>query len=174
MSSVNQTIASPVRPSGAFMLRHPAHLLALGFGSGLSPVAPGTVGTLLGWLMFNVLALRVPHFLAPPVLLTVIGVSFLVGVVACHVTGRGLGVQDHGAIVWDEIVAIWLVLAVAPTGWSWQCAGVVLFRVFDIWKPAPIGRLELRFKNGFGTMADDMVAAAYALLVLAIIRSLTA
>lgn len=163
---------SAVKSPGAFLFRHPAHLLSLGFGSGLSPFAPGTVGTLFGWLTFHVLALRMPGLLAPHVVLPAIAIAFVLGIVATHVTGRALGVADHGSIVWDEIVAVWLVLAIVPRTWGWEIAGVVLFRVFDIWKPAPIRQWEARFKNGFGVMLDDLVAAGYTLLVLAIVRTL--
>lgn len=152
-----------------FMLNHPAHLLALGFGSGLAPVAPGTFGTLLGWLSFAVLDLLLPT--AAWVLLLVGG--FALGVWACQRTGRDLGVADHGGMVWDEIIAIWLVLLVLPSTWPWQLAGFLVFRFFDVLKPAPIRLFERVFKNGFGVMGDDLIAAFYTLLVLAIWVRLT-
>ena len=125
---------------------------------------PGTFGTLLGWLIFAVLADRV----TPVTWLLVVVVGFLVGVWACARTGRDLGVADHGAMVWDEMVAIWLVLAFLPAEPGWHLAGFVLFRLFDMTKPSPIRRFERLFKNGFGVMADDLLAAFYTLLVLAV------
>jgi len=141
-------------------------MLALGFGSGLSPVAPGTAGTLLAWALGAVLLQGVP----PLGLLAAIPVLFAVGVWACGITGRHLGVADHGGMVWDEIVAFLLVLAVLPPGFHWQIAGFVAFRVFDILKPPPIRWLERRYHGGFGVMADDILAALYALLLLAVAK----
>jgi len=152
-----------------FMLAHPAHVLALGFGSGLAPVAPGTFGTLFGWLSFNVLALVLST--AAWVVLLVVG--FAIGVWACERTGRHLGVADHGGMVWDEVIAIWLVLLFLPATWPWQLAGFLVFRFFDVLKPTPIRLFERAFKNGFGVMGDDLIAAFYTLLVLAIWVRLT-
>jgi phosphatidylglycerophosphatase A len=154
------------RADWRFMLRNPAHIIAFGFGSGLAPKAPGTFGTLLGWWMFAVL----PHDWTLPILLLAMSAAFFVGVWVCAITGRNLGVSDHGAMVWDEMVAIWLVLLFTPAGWWWQALAVCLFRVFDITKPAPIRQVERKFKGGFGVMIDDVLAAAYALLVLALVR----
>ena len=95
---------------------------------------------------------------------------FALGVWACSVTGRHLGVADHGAMVWDEVVAFLLVLSVVPNTWPWQLAAFILFRTFDIAKPAPIRQAEARFKGGFGVMLDDLLAAGYALLVLAVVK----
>jgi phosphatidylglycerophosphatase A len=141
-------------------------MLALGFGSGLSPVAPGTAGTLLGWALGAVLLAGV----LPLALLAAVPILFAVGVWACGVTGRHLGVADHGGMVWDEIVAFLLVLAVLPRDLSWQIAGFVVFRIFDILKPPPIRWLERRYHGGFGVMADDILAAVYTLLVLAVAK----
>lgn len=153
-------------PGLRFAAAHPAHLIALGFGSGLSPVAPGTAGTLLAWALGSALVESVP----PPALLGAIAVLFFVGIWACGLTGRNLGVADHGGMVWDEIVAFLLVLAVLPKSLPWQAAGFVAFRFFDILKPPPIRWLERRYHGGFGVMADDILAAGYALLVLAAAR----
>lgn len=150
------------------MLAHPAHLLALGFGSGLAPFAPGTFGTLFGWLTFVVLA----PYLAPSGWAILWGVGLVAGIWATEKTGRDLGVPDHGAMVWDEILAIWGVLLLAPSGWRWQVAAFLLFRFFDIVKPPPIGFVDRRWKGGFGVMADDLVAAFFALLVLALAKRL--
>lgn len=154
------------RPKAAFVFSHPAHFIALGFGAGLSPVAPGTAGTLLAiplWWMIG-------GGYDPLVLLAVLGFLFAVGVWACELTGRHLGVADHGAMCWDEVVAFLLVLAIAPEDPWWQAAAFFLFRAFDVVKPAPIRQLEMRMKGGFGVMFDDILAAGYTLLVLAVVK----
>ncbi len=125
-------------PTPGFAFSHPAHVIALGFGAGLSPRAPGIV----------------------------------LGVWACSITGRDLGVADHGAMVWDEIVAFLLVLAIVPRELDWQAAAFVLFRAFDIAKPPPIRWFEARYHGGFGVMFDDLLAAGYSLLALAVIKRL--
>lgn len=100
------------RPTARFMFGHPARILALGFGSGLSPILPGTVGTLYAWLIYVVFA----RWISGPTWLLIAAVGFLIGIWACTRTARDLGVADHGAMVWDEMVAFWLVLAfVTPT-----------------------------------------------------------
>lgn len=163
----------PVRPDAAFMLSHPAHLLALGFGSGLSPVVPGTMGTLFGWLCFHALSARWPDVFTPAAWGLLIVVGFVIGIWACDRTGQALGVPDHGAMVWDEIVAIWLVLLlVTPTSFAAELIAVLLFRTLDMAKPPPIRQFERRFKRGFGVMADDMLAAFFTLLALALWRFL--
>jgi phosphatidylglycerophosphatase A len=154
------------RPTAAFAFNHPAHFIALGFGAGLSPFAPGTAGTLvafpLWWLMRG--------GYEPLVLLGILAGFFMVGVWACGRTGRDLGVADHGAMCWDEIVAFLLVLAIVPEAPEWQAAAFFLFRAFDVVKPPPIRQVEMRFKGGFGVMVDDILAAGYTLLVLAIVK----
>ena len=151
-------------PRVGFLFRHPAHLIACGFGSGLAPVAPGTFGTLFGWGSFLLIA---PWFGDGSLLLIITG-AFLGGIVACEIAGRALGVVDHGSIVWDEVVPFWLVLALTPRTWAWQLAAFLLFRLFDITKPPPARFFDTRIKNGFGVMMDDLVAAGYTLLALAI------
>ncbi len=150
------------QPTANFLVSHPAHFIALGFGSGLAPRAPGTFGTLaalpLYWLLQSWLAL--------PALLAVIAAGFALGIWACAVAGKNLGVSDHGGIVWDEIVAMWLVLAFTPASWLGWLAAFGLFRFFDILKPWPIRFFDTRLKNGFGVMFDDMLAALYALLII--------
>jgi phosphatidylglycerophosphatase A len=155
-------------PRPGFVFSHPAHAVALGFGAGLSPYAPGTAGTLAAWAAGAALL----AFLPAAVLLALAGVLFLAGIWACEVTGRHLGVSDHGAMVWDEVVAFLLILAVVPSGLAWQAAAFVLFRFFDIAKPQPVRYFERRYRGGFGVMFDDLVAAAYTLLVLAAFRRL--
>jgi phosphatidylglycerophosphatase A len=148
-------------PDARFLVAHPAHFIALGFGSGLAPRAPGTFGTLASVALYWLLALVLPPlaiaFLAIPL--------FFLGVWACDVTGRHLGVQDHGAMVWDEIVAFLPLAALASASPWLQLVAFLLFRLFDIWKPYPIRQVEARVKGGLGVMADDLVAAAYAYVV---------
>ncbi|WP_034293977.1 phosphatidylglycerophosphatase A [Herbaspirillum sp. RV1423] len=163
----------PVRPTSRFMLAHPAHWLAQGFGSGLSPIMPGTSGTLFAWLAYAVLTARWPAVFTPLTWLAVIGVGFVVGIWACHRTGRDLGAPDHGSMVWDEIIAFWLVLVMlTPADLSTQCWAFVWFRFFDMVKPPPIAYFDRRFKGGFGVMWDDIVAAFYTLLVFAFWRAM--
>ncbi len=151
-------------PSFRFLLRHPAHCLALGFGAGLAPAAPGTFGTLLAIPIAAVLRAYFPD----AAFVAAIVVFALVGVWAAQVTGRNLGVPDHGAIVWDEVVAFLLVLYFVPDRTLPIAVAFVVFRFFDIVKPPPIRELDGRLKNGFGVMADDLVAALYTLVVLAV------
>lgn len=150
------------RPTPAFTYSHPAHVIAFGFGAGLARFAPGTLGTLAAWLPGWLLGAA--H---PALIFSLVAALFLAGVWACGVTGRHLGVHDHGAMVWDEIVAFLLVAALLPRSVEWQLAGLVLFRAFDIGKPPPIRWIERRWQGGFGVMFDDLVAAGYSLLALA-------
>ena len=155
-----------IQPRPAFAFSHPAHVLALGFGAGLSPFAPGTAGTLAAWAA----GLALAPFLSPAAMLALAGVLFLAGVWACEVTGRDLGVSDHGAMVWDEIAAFLAILALVPRELAWQAAAFLVFRFFDVVKPQPVRYLERRFGGGFGVMIDDLGAAAYTLLVLALFK----
>lgn len=149
-------------PSLRFLFSHPAHLVACGFGSGLSPVAPGTAGTLFGWLSF--LLLR-PWFGELEFLVFLL-LCFVGGIAAVQRTGVDLGVTDHGSIVWDEIVPFWMVLFFCPPYWIWQACAFALFRLFDITKPQPARFFDEQVKNGFGVMMDDLIAAGYSLLGL--------
>ena len=155
-----------------FLKAHPAHLIALGFGAGLSRMGAGTVGTLWAWASFLVIQL----WLSPMEIGIMIGVSTLIGWWACTLTAKHLGVADPGAIVWDEIVAFWLVLClITPCGWLTQFAAVVLFRYFDIAKPGPVRWADQAFKGfgwrgGWGILFDDFVAAFCTLLVIALWR----
>jgi len=166
--------SGPVRPTAGFLLRHPAHWIALGFGSGLSPVAPGTVGTLWGWVAFLVLS----RWLDAAAWGWVIALSLPIGWWACTLTARHLRIADPGAIVWDEIVAIWIVLwLLMPAGLWNQVAAFALFRYFDAAKPGPVGWADRLYKlrpgeaigwrQGWGILFDDLVAAACTLLVIA-------
>lgn len=156
------------RPSARFVFTHPAHFIAFGFGAGLSRFAPGTVGTLVAFPLWWLLS---PGY-GPWALLAILAFLFAVGVWACEITGRHLGVSDHGAMCWDEIVAFLLVLAIVPPTHGWQAAAFFLFRAFDVVKPPPIRQLERRMKGGFGVMFDDILAAGYTLLVLALAKKL--
>lgn len=170
-------VRGPRKPTLRFMLSHPAHVIALGFGSGLSPVAPGTVGTLWAWVAF----LLLQPWLGAVQWALLISAALVVGWWACTVTARNLDVADPGAIVWDEVVAFWLVLwLVTPAGLLGQAIAFGLFRYFDAAKPGPVGWADQAFKRrpgqaiggsqGFGILFDDLVAALCALLVIALWR----
>ena len=158
-----------VRPTLRFMLAHPAHLIALGFGAGLSPVAPGTAGTLWAWLAWLLLA----RWLAPSEMGLLIAVSLPIGWWACTVTAGHMHVLDPGNIVWDEVVAFWIVLwLLLPAGFWAQLAAFALFRFFDAVKPGPVAWADnlyhgFGWKGGFGILLDDLVAALCTLLVIA-------
>jgi phosphatidylglycerophosphatase A len=154
------------RPDARFAFGHPAHFIALGFGARLARWAPGTAGTLVAvpiWFL-------VGNAYEPLVLGGLLVFLFAVGVWACDITGRHLGIADHGSMCWDEIVAFLLVLLFCPPDLAWQGAAFFLFRAFDVVKPPPIRQLERRIKGGFGVMFDDLLAAGYTLLVLAIAK----
>ncbi|GAA6143736.1 phosphatidylglycerophosphatase A [Hydrogenophaga sp. 5NK40-0174] len=157
------------RPTAAFLMAHPAHFIALGAGSGLSPKAPGTVGTLWAWLVFAVMA----PWLSDSAWAVTIAISTLAGWWACTVTAKHMGVPDSGHIVWDEVVAFWLVLwLVTPASWVGQLIAFVLFRLFDAVKIGPMAWADQHFKGfgprgGFGIMLDDFAAALCTLLVIA-------
>jgi len=157
-----------VKPGWRFLFSHPAHLLAFGFGSGLASKAPGTFGTLVAFPMYWYLAPR----LSDAVFLLVLIWSFAIGVWVCDITGKALGVADYGGIVWDEVVAFVLVLFFTPPGWQWSLLAFVLFRFFDIVKPPPVRYFDSNWHGGLGVMFDDLLAAGYALLCLALIKSM--
>ena len=142
-------------------LKTPTGFMAFGFGSGLAPFAPGTFGTLaaippyllmaqLNWIGYIALVLF----------------TFIWGVYLCEQASKNLGVHDHGGIVWDEFVGMWLTMFLIPLQWQWLLLGFVLFRVFDIIKPFPIKWLDQHVKGGFGIMVDDVIAGIYAWIVL--------
>ncbi len=174
-------VARPMaRPTARFMFSHPAHVIALGLGSGLSRIAPGTSGTLWAWVAFIVLAPWVNDLTWA----WIIGLSLPIGWWACSVTARHMGITDPGSIVWDEVLAFWLVLwLVSPTGLVGQVMAFGLFRFFDAVKPGPVGWADALFhgvspatdphawkKAGLGIMLDDLVAAGCTLLVIALWR----
>jgi phosphatidylglycerophosphatase A len=160
---------SVIRPTLRFMLAHPAHWIALGFGSGLSRVAPGTAGTLFAWLVYVLIG----GLFSPAGMGLFIAASTLVGWWACTVTASHMRVLDPGSIVWDEVVAFWLVLwLVMPAGFIGQLAAFALFRAFDAIKPGPVAWADNLFhgfgwRGGFGILFDDFVAAFCTLLVIA-------
>jgi phosphatidylglycerophosphatase A len=170
---------APRRATARFMLGHPAHWIALGFGSGLSPKAPGTVGTLWAWVAFLVL----DHWLTAAQWGWLIGLGTLVGWWACTLSARHLNTPDPGSIVWDEVLAFWLVLLlVMPTGLLGQAIAFGLFRFFDAAKPGPVRWADQLFKGergrpvgwaqGFGILFDDFVAAGCTLVVIALWRAI--
>jgi phosphatidylglycerophosphatase A len=152
-----------LRPDLKFLFAHPAHFIAFGFGSGLAPKAPGTVGTLLGLPLYWLITAAGPDL---PNRIVLLIAAFLLGIWACGRTGRALGVADHGGMVWDEIVAFALVLLFIPGGWLWIALGFALFRLFDILKPWPIRAADAHLKNGFGVMFDDLLAAGYSVAAI--------
>lgn len=141
--------------------RNPIHLIAAGFGSGLAPRAPGTFGTLAALIPWWPL-----HFLPTPIYWIIIGAGFVVGIYICGKTARDLRTHDHGAIVWDEFIGLWIALAWVPTSSVWIGVGFLLFRLFDIWKPWPIRWCDQHVHGGFGIMFDDILAGVTALAVL--------
>ena len=159
------TSADPIlNPSWRLVLSRPAHFIAFGFGVGKSPVAPGTLGTLLAFPLYSLIGPR----LDPVPFLMLIGILFAIGVWACGRTGEFLRAPDHGGMVWDEVVAFLLVLFFTPPDLLWQAFAFLLFRLFDVLKPPPIRYCERTIPGGLGVMADDMIAAFYTLLVLAL------
>ena len=161
--SQDDSAAAQFRPDIYFVYSHAASLIAFSGGAGLSPIAPGTVGTLVAFPLFWWLN----HYLNPVYFLLLIDIMFIVGIWACGLCGKVLGGPDHGGMVWDETVAFLLVLYFTPDEWTWQLAAFILFRFFDIAKPQPIRYYDNRLTGGFGVMFDDMVAAFFTLLCLA-------
>lgn len=151
----------PNQPNLKLLMQHPAYFFGLGFGSGLAKKAPGTFGTLIGLPLFWLIA---GYSLS--IQLLIISALFVIGIYFCSATGKALGVADHGGIVWDEIVAMMLVLTFTPMQWQWWLAAFLLFRLFDIWKPFPIRQFDAKLKNGFGVMFDDLLAGIYAIICL--------
>lgn len=164
---------APCKPTLSFVLSHPAHLVAFGFGSGLAPKAQGTVGSLWGWASW----LLIQHHLSQQQQAAIILGGIVVGWWACTVTARHMSVADPGSVVWDEVVAMWLILyLILPTGFWGQLAAFALFRFFDAVKPGPVAWADQMFKGfgwrgGWGIIWDDLVAAFCTLLTIAIWRT---
>lgn len=166
-SAASRTTSGPRRASARFMLSHPLHIVSLGFGSGLSRIMPGTMGTLFAWLSFMALS-RYLTVLEWGIL--IVG-GFVAGIGITGFTARKMGTDDPSPVVWDEIVAFWLVLLmVMPVSFSGQFWSFLVFRFFDMVKPPPIRYFDRRLKGGFGIMFDDLVAAFFTLLVVALWR----
>lgn len=148
-------------------LKNPWHLLATGFGSGLSPIIPGTMGTLAA-IPFYLLLAQLPFYLFA----IIVVVSAGIGIKICAIVSADMKVHDHGAIVWDEFVGLWITMSIVPylqlsiTDWKWLLTGFLLFRFFDMLKPWPINWLDKRVSGGFGIMVDDIVAGLMALVCL--------
>ncbi|AOJ00914.1 MULTISPECIES: phosphatidylglycerophosphatase A family protein [Burkholderia] len=156
------------RATVRFMFSHPVHIVSLGFGSGLAPFMPGTFGTLFGWLTFVALN----RYLTVPEWWALITVGFVAGIWMTGFTAKKMGIADPGPAVWDEIVAIWLVmLFVTPATFVEQLWAFVVFRFFDMVKPPPIRYFDRNLKGGFGIMFDDLIAALMTLFVIALWRS---
>lgn len=144
------------------LMSHPAGWIATALGAGLSPKAPGTAGSLIAlfpwWFLLR--GLPIGAYAA------VLAAGFLLGVWACEVSDRRLGIHDQGALVWDEVIGMWITLFAAPPQWWWFIIGFALFRLFDIWKPWPVRWADHSVRGGLGVMLDDVVAGIYALIVL--------
>lgn len=147
--------------SSRAILRNPIHLLAFGFGSGLSPKAPGTAGTVLAVGIYLLLPA-----MSPLVYGGLIVIAFLFGIWLCGKTAEDLGVHDHGGIVWDEFVGYWITMFMAPTGLIWVVVGFILFRLLDIFKPWPIKWADKELAGGLGIMLDDVLAGIMAALCI--------
>jgi len=143
------------------VLRNPIHIFSFGFGAGLSPIAPGTFGTLVAMPIYLVLTL----FSTIVYVLTVTFMFFL-GCWASKQTADALGMHDHPGIVIDEIVGYLATMLFVPVTWYWMIFGFLLFRLFDIWKPWPINKVDWQMQGGVGIMLDDLLAAIYSLLSL--------
>ena len=143
------------------LLKNPVHFLSLGFGSGLSPFAPGTMGTLAAvplYLLIQPLSLTI--------YLSITVLTLVLGFYLCGQTAKALGEHDHGGIVWDEIVGFFITMIAVPLDWKWILSGFILFRFFDIVKPWPIKWIDAKVSGGVGIMLDDVLAGIFALIGL--------
>ncbi len=141
--------------------RNPVHFAAFGFGAGAIPWMPGTWGTLAAVIVYLGL-----QWLPLTAYVLLVAAAVVIGIGLCGRTARQIGVHDHSGIVWDEFVGYWITMTAAPAGWSWIVAGFVLFRLFDVSKPWPIGWLDRQVGGGLGIMADDVLAGVMACLCL--------
>lgn len=154
-----------ITPNWRFILANPINFLAFGLGTGLSPKAPGTVGTLVGYPLYFLLIAYLPF---NAVLVALIGL-YLIGIWICDVAGKAVGVSDHSGIVWDEIVAMALVLSFSPQNIYGYVGAFLAFRLFDIVKPWPINLIDEKMANGHGVMLDDLLAAGYSIALIQIV-----
>jgi phosphatidylglycerophosphatase A len=141
---------------------HPVHFLAYGFGAGLSPKAPGTMGTVVAVPLYLLLVM----YVSSAGYLAVLVVALLAGIFICGYTAGKMGIDDPKGVVWDEIVGYLITMLGLPLGWVWVLGGFLLFRLFDIWKPWPIRWADRHIKGGFGIMLDDIIAAVFACVLL--------
>lgn len=146
-------------------IKTPWQFLASGFGSGMSPVAPGTMGTLMALPFWFLFATYLPLW----AYILIILVSAIFGIVICQKASDELGVHDHGGIVWDEFVGLWITLLFAPVSWTSAILGFLIFRFFDVLKPWPIKVADQKVSGGFGIMIDDIIAGIFSLIALQII-----
>jgi len=160
--------SSSVSPSAKTIFSDPIHFLAFGFGSGLSPIAPGTVGTL---------AVIPLYLLMQPLSLLYYGILVvlisIVGIWICGESSKRLGVHDHKGIVWDEFAGFLITMFAVPFAWQWIIIGFLLFRLFDIWKPWPIRPIDQHLGGGLGIMLDDVLAGIFAAIILQILIRLS-
>lgn len=154
-------------PSLSMLVKSPSLLLAFGFGSGLAPKAPGTFGSLAGLAIWFLIA-----DLSLPTYLIVVAISGLCGVFICGAAAKKMGVHDHGGIVWDEFVGLWIAMTALPVSWTSVLLGFGLFRFFDIIKPWPISWIDKNLTGGWGIMLDDVAAGAAASLTIYLLMSL--
>lgn len=156
-------------PDIAFLFSHPFHLISLGFGSGLSPIMPGTAGTLFAWASYDLLTFFLPSFFTPLVWGIICMAGFAIGIKTCQATGNALNSPDAGSMVWDEIIAFWIILLfITPSSFFTECMAFIIFRFFDMTKPPPIRFFDEHIHGGFGVMLDDIIAAFFTLLVFAL------
>ncbi|WP_369683397.1 phosphatidylglycerophosphatase A [Nitrosomonas communis] len=154
-----------ISPTWRFITSRPVYFLAFGIGTGLSPKAPGTVGTLVGYPLYFLMIAYLPF----EVVMRVLAVMYLIGIWICDVAGKAVGLADHPGIVWDEIVAMALVLCYSPQNIYGYIGAFVAFRLFDIIKPWPINLIDERMKNGHGVMLDDLLAAGYSIALIQLV-----
>jgi phosphatidylglycerophosphatase A len=150
---IEGSITLDTNPSFSHLVRSPVLLLAFGFGSGLSPKAPGTVGTIAAIPLWYLLVQ-----LPPQTYVVVVAICVIIGIFICGSAADKLGVHDHGGIVWDEFVGFWITMAFLPVSYVSVLVGFILFRLFDIFKPWPISWLDKNIGGGLGIMIDDVVA----------------
>jgi phosphatidylglycerophosphatase A len=153
--------------SASEVFKNPIYFLAFGFGSGLSKTAPGTMGTLAAIPLYLVL-----HFLSLPFYIAAILFFTIAGIWICDITGKKIGIADYPGIVWDEICGFLWVMCAVPFHWYGMVLGFILFRLFDIWKPWPISLIDKNWHGGFGVMADDLLAAVYAGIILHVVLAM--
>lgn len=169
MENQDNVVSSPnaVQPSWALLMRHKIAWVGFGFGVGLAPKAPGTWGAFVGMMLSGLL---LGMGLGKVGLFVFAVAAFAAGVWICNQTASALDCEhDYGGIVWDEIAAMFLIYALIPQGLFWWLAGFALFRVFDIVKPQPIALVDERVRGGLGVMLDDVIAAAYTILIIGIL-----